>query len=101
MNWLFLGIIAVTIGYLAMVILGFFENHRENREKIEQTLIDIKRVESQFSESEKARTNAEERTADLEKESLKNEQPASELHHKIKSAMPSNDEDDDIKPSSF
>jgi chromosome segregation ATPase len=95
MNWLFLGIIAGAIGYLAMVLLGFFEKHRENRDKIEQTQIDIKRLENQFSESEKARIDAEERTATLEKEGLEYEQEISELHHNINRMMPSDEKGDD------
>lgn len=100
MNWLFLGIIAGSIGYLAMVLLGFFEKHRENRDKIEQTEIDIKRLENQFSESEKARTDAEERTAVLETEGLETEQKISELHHNINHMMPSDNkgEEDNKKP---
>jgi len=93
MTWLFMGIIAGSIGYLAMVILGFIEKNRENREKIEKTLIDIKRLENQFSESEKARIDAEERTAVLEREGLEYEQDISELHHKINSVMPDKTED--------
>lgn len=89
MNWLFLGIAIGAIIYLAMVIIGFLEDHRESREKIEQTEIDIKRLELQFSESEKARNEAENRTAKLEEEGLKYEQDISELHTKINSAMPS------------
>ncbi len=89
MNWLFLGISIGTILYLASVIVGFLDDHRESREKIEQTEIDIKRLEHQFAESEKARTEAENRTAKLEEEALKFEQEASELHAKIANAMPS------------
>ena len=65
MTWLFWGIIAGAIAYQAMVLLGFIEQHRESRDIIEQTQIDIKRLENQFSESEKARIDAEERTAAL------------------------------------
>lgn len=89
MNWLFLGIAIGAIIYLALVIIGFLEDHKESREKIEQTEIDIKRLELQFSESEKARNEAENRTAKLEEEALKYEQDISELHTKINSAMPS------------
>jgi len=92
-NWLFLGIAIGAIIYLALVIIGFLEDHRESREKIEQTEIDIKRLELQFSESEKARNEAENRTAKLEEEGLKYEQEISELHAKINSAMPSKHKD--------
>lgn len=91
MNWLFLGIAIGALIYLALVIIGFLEDHRESREKIEQTVIDIKRLEHQFAESEKARTDAEDRTAKLEEEALKYEQDTSELHTKINNAMPSKD----------
>ncbi|MGA1199066.1 MAG: hypothetical protein ACO36I_21450 [Candidatus Latescibacterota bacterium] len=93
MNWLFLGIAIGAIIYLAMVIIGFLEDHRESREKIEQTEIDIKRLELQFSESEKARNEAENRTAKLEEEALKYEQDISELHTKINSSMPAKHKD--------
>ena len=95
MNWLFLGIAIGAIIYLAMIIIGFLEDHRESREKIEQTEIDIKRLELQFSESEKARNEAESRTAKLEEEALKYEQDISELHTKINSAMPSKHKEGD------
>ena len=95
MNWLFLGIIAGAIGYLAMVFLDFLEKHRENRDKIEQSQIDIKRLENQFSESEKARIDAEERTAALEKEGLEFEHKISELHHEINSVMPNSENKED------
>lgn len=87
-NWLFLGIAIGALIYLALVIIGFLEDHKESREKIEQTVIDIKRLEHQFSESEKARIEAENRTATLEEEALKYEQDISELHTKINNAMP-------------
>lgn len=88
MNWVFVGVSIGAIVYLAMVILGFLDDRRESVEKIEQTEIDIKRLEHQFSESEKARIEAENRTAKLEEEALKFEQDISELHTKINSAMP-------------
>lgn len=91
MSWLFLGITIGAIIYLALVIIGFLDDHRESREKIEQTEIDIKRLEHQLAESEKARIEAENRTAKLEEEGLKYEQDISELHTKINSAMPSKD----------
>lgn len=88
MNWIFLGIIVGAIAYLMLVIFSFIEKHREGREKIEQTQIDIKRLETQLGESEKARMEAENRTARLEEESLGIEHRVSELHHKINSALP-------------
>ncbi len=90
MYWIFLGVIVGAICYLMMIILVFIENHRQNRGKIEQTIIDIKRLDSQLSESEKARMEAESRTAKLEEESLEYEQKISELHHKINQSMPAN-----------
>ena len=89
MNWVFLGIIVGAIAYLMLIIFGFIEKHREGRGKIEQTQIDIKRLETQLAESEKARVEAETRTAKLEEESLEIEQKVSELHHKINSVLPS------------
>ena len=89
MSWLFLGISIGAIVYLATIILGFLDDHRESREKIEQTEIDLRRIEHQFSESEKARIEAENRSAKLEEDALKFEQDSSELHAKIASAMPS------------
>ena len=91
MDWIFLGIIIGAISYLMIIILGFIEQHRDNKEKIEQTVIDIKRIEAQFSESEKARMEAENRTAKLETEALEYEQKISELHHKINQSMPTGD----------
>ena len=88
MNWLFLAIAIGVIAYLAVLIIGFLEDHRTSREKIEQTEIDLRRIELQLAESEKARNEAETRTANLEEEGLKYEQDISELHAKIASAMP-------------
>lgn len=88
MYWLFLGISIGAIIYLTMIILGFLEDHKQSREKIEQTEIDIKRLEHQYSESEKARMEAENRSAKLEEEALKYEQDISELHTKINDSMP-------------
>jgi hypothetical protein len=91
--WLFLAISIGAIIYLTMIILGFLEDHKQRRNKIEQTEIDINRLEHQFSESEKARTEAENRSAKLEEESLKYEQDISELHTKITDSMPKQDKE--------
>ena len=89
MAWIFLGIIAGTIGFLAMVIIDFIKHYREKRDKIEQTQIYIKRREIQFAESEKTRIEAEDRTTILEIEGQEYEHKISELHHKINSVEPS------------
>ena len=77
------------ITYLMMIVLSFVEQHRESRGRLEQTQIDIKRLEDQLSESEHARLEAEARTNGLEEEALEYESEISTLHQKIKDAMPS------------
>ena len=89
MNWIFLGIMVGAIAYLMMIVLSFVEEHRESRGRLEQTQIDIKRLEDQLSESEHARLEAEARTNSLEEEALEYESQISALHQKIKDAMPS------------
>lgn len=88
MNWISLGVMVGCIVYLAVIILNFLEKYRENKDRIEQTLIDIHRLEDQLKESEQARTGAESRTAQLEEEGLSLEQQVSELHQKINAAIP-------------
>ena len=88
MNWIFLGVIAGCIAYLAQILLRFLEDHRESRARIEQCDIDIQRQEDMLRESEHARTEAEDRTARLEEEALGYEQQSSELQHKIREATP-------------
>ena len=92
MKWIFFGIMLGAIAYLILIILGFIEKHRENREKIEQTEIDIRRLKAQLTESEHARKEAETRTANLEAEALEHEQEVSDLHQKINNALPTADE---------
>ena len=77
------------ITYLMMIILSFVEQHRESRARLEQTQIDIKRLENHLSESEHARLEAEARTNSLKEEALEYESQISTLHQKIKDAMPS------------
>ena len=103
MNWIFLGVIAGCIAYLAQILLRFLEDHRESRARIEQCDIDIQRQEDMLRESEHARTEAEDRTARLEEEALGYEQQSSELQQKIKEATPGDPEasfqpDDREKP---
>ena len=88
MNWISLGVMVGCIVYLAVILLNFLEKFRENRERIEQTLIDIHRIEDQLKESEHARTEAESRKAKLEEDALSLEQQVSELHQKISAAIP-------------
>ena len=88
MNWIFLGVIAGCIAYLAQILVRFLEDRREIRDRIEQCDIDILRQEDLLKESEHARTEAENRTAGLEEEALGYEQQSSELRHKIREATP-------------
>ncbi len=92
MNWIFLGVMVGSIVYLVVIILAFIESFKESRAKIEQTEIDINRLSDQLDESEHARTEAENRTATLEEESLHLEHEITELHQRINSAMPSGQE---------
>ena len=88
MNWVMLGVIVGSIAYLAQIILSFVDDYREKRERIEQTVIDIKRLESQLDESEHSRMEAEARTAKLEEEALLCEQEISELQGEISERLP-------------
>ena len=94
MNWIFLGVIVGSLAYLAQILLGFMEKYRQSKERLEQSLIDLKRVESQLEESERARTEAEGRAAKLEEEQLLYEQEISELTQKINSRLPKSEAPD-------
>ena len=88
MNWIFLGVIVGSLAYLAQILLSFLDKYRQSKEKVEQSLIDLKRVEDQLEESERARTEAEGRAAKLEEELLLYEQQVSELTQKINAKLP-------------
>jgi hypothetical protein len=88
MNWVLLGIIVGSIAYLAQIILSFLGDYREKKARIEQTVIDIRRLESQLAESEHARSEAESRSAKLEEEALLCEQEISGIQQEISSRMP-------------
>ncbi len=92
MNWVFLAVTIFCLAYLMLIIVSFVEQYKNNKEKVEQTVIDIKRLESQLKESEHARLEAEKRTTDMESEALNLESQTSELHQRINEKMPSKDE---------
>ncbi len=87
-DWVFVGIMVGSIAYLALIVLAFIENYRENKAKIEQTRTDVDRVDEQLRESEHARKEAEDRASKLEEEALMYEQQITELQGKIRVAMP-------------
>jgi septal ring factor EnvC (AmiA/AmiB activator) len=87
-NWIFLGVIVGSLAYLAQILLGFLDKYRQSKDRVEQSLIDLKRVESQLEESERARTEAEGRAAKMEEELLLHEQEISELTQKINARIP-------------
>ena len=88
MDWIAIAIIIGSICYLFVIVRSFMKKHRESRDRIEQTLIDIQRLETQLKESEQARTGTEDRGAKLEEESLTMEQEISALQQKINAAIP-------------
>ena len=88
LNWIFLGVVIGSIIYLAQIFLRFLDAYRENKEKIEQSLIDLERIETQLDESEHARVEAENRVAKSNEEALLLEQEISELQTKINSMLP-------------
>ncbi|MDA0748763.1 MAG: hypothetical protein O2954_19775 [bacterium] len=88
MNWIFLGVIVGSIVYLTQIILSYLENSRASRDRIEQTLIDLDRLEAQLRESEHARSDGETRAAKLEEEALLLEQEISELQAQVTGLMP-------------
>jgi septal ring factor EnvC (AmiA/AmiB activator) len=88
MNWVMLGIIIGSIAYLAQVALSFLDEYRQKKARVEQTAIDIKRLESQLAESEHARSEAEGRSTKLEEEALLAEQEISEIQQEISGRMP-------------
>ncbi|HAA76362.1 TPA: hypothetical protein DCE37_14695 [Candidatus Latescibacteria bacterium] len=51
----FVGIVIGSIAYLALTDLAFVENYREGKVKIEQTKLDVDRLDEQLQESEHAR----------------------------------------------
>ena len=88
MDWGFVGIMVRSIAYLALIVLAFVQNYRENKAKIEQTRSDVDRVEEQLRESEHARKEAEDRATKLEEEALGYEQQITELQAKIRVSLP-------------
>ena len=88
MDWGFVGIMVRSIAYLALIVLAFVQNYRENKAKIEQTRSDVDRVEEQLRESEHARKEAEDRATKLEEEALSYEQQMTELQAKIRVSLP-------------
>ncbi|MBB28814.1 MAG: hypothetical protein CME25_07925 [Gemmatimonadetes bacterium] len=59
LNWIFLGVIIGSITYLAKIVLSFMDSYRGTKERIEQLLIDLERIEQQVEESEHSRNEAE------------------------------------------
>lgn len=88
MQWVFLAIIIGCIAFMAQTILAFLESWRELRGRNEDDQIHILRLEDQLKESEHARTEAEDRAARLEEESLLLEHRTSEIQDKIRAALP-------------
>ena len=88
MDWVFVCIMIGSIAYLMLIVLTFVENHREGKAKIEQTSMDMQRVDIQLNESEHARKEAEDRAQKLEEEALEYEQEITEIQYKIRAAMP-------------
>ncbi|MBK36732.1 MAG: hypothetical protein CME26_14550 [Gemmatimonadetes bacterium] len=88
MDWGFVGIMVGSTAYLALIVLAFVQNYRENKAKIEQTRSDVDRVEEQIRESEHARKEAEDRATKLEEEALGYEQQITELQAKIRVSLP-------------
>jgi uncharacterized coiled-coil DUF342 family protein len=87
-DWVFVGIMIGSIAYLMLIVLTFVENHREGKAKIEQTSMDMQRVDIQLNESEHARKEAEDRAQKLKEEALEYEQEITEIQYKIRAAMP-------------
>tara|TARA_Y100000588_G_scaffold375656_1_gene452281 strand:- start:5332 stop:5610 length:279 start_codon:yes stop_codon:yes gene_type:complete len=87
-DWGFVGIMVGSTAYLALIVLAFVQNYRENKAKIEQTRSDVDRVEEQIRESEHARKEAEDRATKLEEEALGYEQQITELQAKIRVSLP-------------
>ena len=88
LNWTFLGVIIGSIAYLAQIVLSFMDSYRGAKERIEQSLIDLKRIEQQVKESEHSRNEAEGRSAEFEEEALLLEQAIPELQTKINDKLP-------------
>jgi septal ring factor EnvC (AmiA/AmiB activator) len=88
LTWIFLGVIIGSIAYLAQIVLSFMDSYRTAKDRIEQSLKDLERIETQLDESEHARNEAESRSAKFEEETLLLEQEISELQGKINSMLP-------------
>lgn len=88
MKWIFISVIMGTIAYLAQILMNFLEKYRDSNGKIEQSLIDLNRIEGQLEEAERARVEAESRANMLEEESLLYEQQISEIQQKFNSRLP-------------
>jgi len=87
-QWVFLCIIVGSIAFAAQVVLAFLESWREKRARNEEDQVHVLRLEDQLKESEHARTEAEDRAARLEEESLLLEQKTSALQEEIRKALP-------------
>ena len=99
LKFVFLGVIVGSIGYLTLILIGFVEEFREGRAKLEQSLIDLERLEDQLKESEPSRTEAESRTAKFAEEALLLEQQASEIQQNINDAIPTRSGSAESTPS--
>ena len=88
LNWTFLGVIIGSIAYLAQIVLSFMDSYRGAKERIEQLLIDLERIEQQVEESEHSRNEAEGRSDKFEDEALLLEQAIPELQTKINDMLP-------------
>jgi len=88
LDWIAVAIIIGSVFYLVVIVRSFAEKHRESKDRIEQTLIDMNRLETQLKESEHARAEAEERGSKLDEESLKLEQEISELQQQVNAYLP-------------
>ena len=58
LDWMFLGVSIGSVAYLAQIILSFADSYRVSRDRIEQSLIDLERIETQLEKSEHARNEA-------------------------------------------
>ena len=88
LDWIFLGVSIGSVAYLAQIILSFADSYRVSRDRIDQSLIDLERIETQLEESEHARNEAETRSAKSQEETLMLELEISELQTKINSMLP-------------
>ena len=88
LNWIFLGVIIGSTAYLAQIVLSFKDSYRGAKERFEQSLIDLERIEQQVEESEHSRNEAEGRSDKFEDEALLLEQAIPELQTKINDMLP-------------